>query len=830
MITLKRALELTFLGLVYLSSALLGFSQGSWQLAAIGAAGATLAWLLVDWLGWVQMPRWLANLLSIGVLVLTMRDFFRQDSSLQLVAVANLLVYLQTILLFQEKNPRQYWQLAVLNLLQVVVATIFTLQFEGGFMFLCYMTLAGVMLFLINLETETTPGPNLPGAGLLKSKVNAKAARGSSGVPQLGFMPPERVVQQMPGMLGFLLGWALISIVFSCVLFVLVPRNESAWFGPKYMNASATGISKKMELDPRGLLKFDTTQIFRAQFLDPDSKEPLNFAQPVYMRGLALGQWSIENGITTWSAPYDRLDRFGYELLPKVDKRRSWIEVEYTIEPTDDPMLYCCLPAFIPRGEPDQTDFCLELSALSRKRDVQRIEQSPFKFKLWVPRMGNGELAQSWPYISGATAKSAQTLAGNPNDWNWLLLMDPSRYPRIVSIASEIAGGVGKGRPLELAKALEQHFIQSREYLYTTDFTQVPRRAGIDPIEDFVANHKMGHCEMYASALTLMLRSQGIPSRVVVGYCGGNYNTWANFYTFSNEHAHAWVEAYIPPEHCTEEMLRDEAAGPGGAWLTLDPTPPSNLRRNANLNGAQALDLARTMWQEYVLGMDAGTQESWSSSGGILSMLRLDSLSNSLQLGFARVQQSPALRLLVIGLILMVLIASVLLSLLRKPKKKRSGPRPPGLFRRLMSKALGMISPRFGQWLLEGGQSGPVVPFYQRLTELLARQGLRRQIGETHREFLNRAARECQVAMANAPPGLAATGLAATGLAAGSAATTLPVSDLLPMFEQAFHAVRFGGNSLPAGELQALERGLETVEAILSQLSLPGAALKTQSA
>jgi hypothetical protein len=126
MFSLKRALELNFLGLVYLSSALLGFSQGNWQLAAISAAGGTLAWLLVDWLGWIQMPRWLANLLSIGVLVLTMRDFFRQDSSLQLVAVANLLVYLQTILLFQEKNPRQYWQLAVLNLLQVVVATIFT--------------------------------------------------------------------------------------------------------------------------------------------------------------------------------------------------------------------------------------------------------------------------------------------------------------------------------------------------------------------------------------------------------------------------------------------------------------------------------------------------------------------------------------------------------------------------------------------------------------------------------------------------------------------------------------------------------------------------------
>jgi transglutaminase-like putative cysteine protease len=813
MFSLKRALELNFLGLVYLSSALLGFSQGNWQLAAISAAGGTLAWLLVDWLGWIQMPRWLANLLSIGVLVLTMRDFFRQDSSLQLVAVANLLVYLQTILLFQEKNPRQYWQLAVLNLLQVVVATIFTLQFEGGFMFLSYMTLAGVMLLLINLETEAAPSPSQTPAGVMDSGRSSKTASAPIGVPQLRFNPPERIMQQMPGMLGYLLGWALISIAFSCVLFVLVPRNESAWFGPKYMNASATGISKKMELDPRGLLKFDTAQIFRAQFLDPESKEPQNFAQPVYMRGLSLGHWSIENEITTWSAPYDRLDRFGYELLPKVDKRRSWLEVEYTIEPTDDPMLYCCLPAFIPRGEPDQTDFCLELSALSRKRDVQRIEQSPFKYKLWVPRTANGELAQSWPYISGATAKSAQTLAGNPNDRNWLLMMDPARYPRIVSIASEISGRVGKERPLELARALEQHFIQSREYLYTTDFTRVPRRAGIDPIEDFVANHKMGHCEMYASALTLMLRSQGIPSRVVVGYCGGNFNTWANFYTFSNEHAHAWVEAYIPPEHCTEEMIRDEAAGPGGAWLTLDPTPPSNLRRNANLNGTQALDLARTMWQEYVLGLDASTQESWNSSGGILSMLRLDSLSNSLQLGFARVQQSPALRLLVVGLILLVLVASVLLSLFRRPKKKRLGPRPPGLLRRLMSKALGMISPRFGQWLLEGAQNGPVVPFYQRLTELLAKQGLRRQLGETHREFLNRAAGECQVALANA-----SAGPGSNGATANTSETSAPVADLWPMFERAFHSVRFGGNTLPAGDLQSLEQGLETVEAKLSQL------------
>lgn len=803
MFTLKRALELVFLGLVYLSAVLLGFSQGNWQLAVISIIGATLAWILVDWLNLIRMPRWLANVLSIGVLIMTMRDFFMQESSLQLLAVANLLVYLQTILLFQEKSPRQYWQLSVLNLLQVVVATIFTLEFEGGFLFLLYMTLAGVMLMLITLETEALgTGEEFSMRALLQKKF-----RGNTGDlaarPQLKFNPPERLVQRLPGMLGYLFGWALISVCFSCVLFVLVPRNQNAWFGPKYMAASATGISKKMELDPRGQLRIDTTMVFRVQFTDPTSKEPVAFSSPVYVRGLALGHWSVENNITNWTAPYDRLDRFGYETLPKVEKQRAWYEAEYTIEPTGDPLLYGCLPGFVPNGEPDQLDYSLELAALSRKRDVQRIEQSPFKYKLWVPRPARGGLPTSFPYSSGATARSALTLSGNPNEQNWLLQLDAKRYPRIVEIATEIADRVGRDNPLELARALEEHFAQSSEYLYTMDFTRVPRQTGIDPIEDFVANHKMGHCEMYASALTLMLRSQGIPARVVVGYCGGNYNNWTYCYTFSNEHAHAWVEAYIPPEKCTAEMIADEAAGPGGAWLSLDPTPPANLRRSGNLNGSQALDIARTMWQDYVLGMDAETQQTFKSSSGILSLLRLDSLSNSLQQGFAEVQQSPALRFLVSGVIIALILGFILGPLLRKKQRKKKSGKPAGLFRRLVGRAIGLISPRFGQWLITGESNGPVIPFYQRVTDVLSGRGLKRQPGETHREFLARAVASCNDSL--------------NGQAANLSENSKPEQLLAPI-DLAFHAVRFGTASLAPQELQQLESNVQQFEQLLASL------------
>lgn len=811
MFTLKRTLELVFLGLVYLSAALLGFSQDNWQLALISVIGATAAWILVDWLNWFRMPRWLANILSIGVLIFTMQNFFKNESSLQLLAVADLLVYLQTILLFQEKTPRQYWQLAVLNLLQVVVATIFTLQFEGGFMFLAYMTVAGVMLMLITLETEATPAGSEFSMRTFLDRRSRRNLAAQAGKPELRFNPPEQLVQRLPGMLGYLFGWALISVCFSCVLFVLVPRNQSAWFGPKYKSASATGISKKMELDPRGELKIDTTAVLRVEVKDPVSKQPVVFSSPIYLRGLALGDWNVENGITNWSAPYDRLDRFSYETLPKVEARRAWYDMEYTVEPTSDPLLYGALPAYLPSGAADELDFSLELAALSRKRDVQRIEQSPFKYRLWVPKPSSGGLPGSWPYSSGSTAKSALTMAGNPNERKWLLRMDPSRYPKVVEIAKRIAAEVGPDRPLELARALESHFVNSSDYFYTLDFTQVPRTPNVDPIEDFVANHKSGHCEMYASALTLMLRSQGIPARVVVGYVGGNFLNWTNSYTFTNEHAHAWVEAYISPENCTEEMFRDETAGPGGAWLSLDPTPPANLRRNANGNGNQALDIARTMWQEYVLGMDEDAQQRFNSSSGILSLLRLDALSNSLQQGFAQIQQSPEARLWVSGILIFVILGFILGPLLRKRRARKSSIQSAGLLRRLVGKAIGLISPRFGQWLMTGSSNSPVVPFYQRLVETLAGKGLTRQTGETHREFLNRVSSRCVEALAVQPSGTSGKPFSELG-------TEPQPAQLLAPIESAFHAVRFGAATLEPQEMQRLESNLLQVERLLATI------------
>ena len=73
--------------------------------------------------------------------------------------------------------------------------------------------------------------------------------------------------------------------------------------------------------------------------------------------------------------------------------------------------------------------------------------------------------------------------------------------------------------------------------------------SNLDPTEDFLRNVKQGHCERFATGLTLMLRSAGIPCRLVVGFRGADAknslepdNGW---YVVRQSHAHAWVEALV---------------------------------------------------------------------------------------------------------------------------------------------------------------------------------------------------------------------------------------------------------------------------------------------
>ncbi len=77
-----------------------------------------------------------------------------------------------------------------------------------------------------------------------------------------------------------------------------------------------------------------------------------------------------------------------------------------------------------------------------------------------------------------------------------------------------------------------------------------------DPLARFLFETRLGHCEYFASSLAVLLRAAGVPSRIVNGYRGGEWNEYGKYFLVRQSDAHSWVEAWIDDE-----------------WQLLDPTP-----------------------------------------------------------------------------------------------------------------------------------------------------------------------------------------------------------------------------------------------------------------
>ena len=151
----------------------------------------------------------------------------------------------------------------------------------------------------------------------------------------------------------------------------------------------------------------------------------------------------------------------------------------------------------------------------------------------------------------------------------------------ITELAEEVAGS---GSAQLKARRIEAYLAS--EYAYTLDLvgSQVD-----NPVEAFLFDWRQGHCEYFASSMVLMLRSIGIPARLVTGFLGGEYNPFEGYYVFRQSDSHAWVEAFTPEV----------------GWQVFDPTPADGLpqARSAGLNHmlAQAYDYLIFRWDRYVL-------------------------------------------------------------------------------------------------------------------------------------------------------------------------------------------------------------------------------------
>jgi protein-glutamine gamma-glutamyltransferase len=186
--------------------------------------------------------------------------------------------------------------------------------------------------------------------------------------------------------------------------------------------------------------------------------------------------------------------------------------------------------------------------------------------------------------------------------------LPPNRNLRSVALAKEMRGRA----------ASEQEYIRSVLDLFRQggfEYTLTPPLLDLDSVDDFIFNTKLGFCGHYASAFVTMMRAAGIPSRVVTGYQGGEWNPIRNYYLVRQSDAHAWAEVWLD----------------GRGWTRFDPTAvvaPERLRRGLfdllpesrstatrMLRNAtwltelrQTWDAANDWWNERVVHFDFRTQ------------------------------------------------------------------------------------------------------------------------------------------------------------------------------------------------------------------------------
>lgn len=137
------------------------------------------------------------------------------------------------------------------------------------------------------------------------------------------------------------------------------------------------------------------------------------------------------------------------------------------------------------------------------------------------------------------------------------LLVSPEIQEALHPLAEEISKSTSSS--LELAKSIQEYFRAN--YVYSLKVELKPK-SGVDPIVDFVLNRRPAYCKYFASGMVLMLRSLGVPARVVSGFYVKEYNPLSKEWIMRGRDAHVWCEVYDKNSQ---------------QWVSFDPTPPAAL-------------------------------------------------------------------------------------------------------------------------------------------------------------------------------------------------------------------------------------------------------------
>jgi transglutaminase-like putative cysteine protease len=650
-------------------------STGGLDLPTIVIVGAALAfrgYLFSKRRHIVISERWTTPL-TVAYFIFYAADYFLLSRSF-LTATVHLVLFAVIVRTFSLRRDRDYTMLAVLAFLMVLASAVLTvdsvfLLFFAGFM------LTAVASFI-----------------LMEMRRSGRAAR---------FQARHSTDMQEHRHLAFSLarvtpGLVLMILVGAAAVFFLLPRMSTGYLGGYSFGTDlSTGFSDRVQLGQIGQIQQSNAVVMHVEIDgDREGRYALNW------RGVALENFDGRN----WTNPREQYmlyrggdGSFAIPLLSQgvaqalstrdrvvPGKLTRVIHYRVLMEPIGTNIFF--LAPWARRVKGAYRTLQIDSGGAVSDSDSQR----------------SVSIYEADSDISTPSPAELREASGSLPQFTLAYLQLPRLDPRIPQLAAQVTGSAASN--YDKATALELYL--RTHYGYTL---QLPRSLVADPLANFLFDRKQGHCEYFASSMAVMLRTLGVPARVVNGFRSDEFNDLTSNYVVRAKNAHSWVEAFFP----------------GYGWVTFDPTPAGAIESPQGWERALLyLDAASSFWREWVISYDTshqnilgqsmlhGTRGSWERVR-MWARLRYARLLSWARKGQRGMELAPGRWLgvsVVVALLLLVLANAGRIGRMIRTRRLHAHP--------------------------ERSPDEAAAMWYERMSRFLERRGVRKSTTQTAREFV----------------------------------------------------------------------------------------------
>ena len=537
------------------------------------------------------MPRPLAN--GLTVLAAAFAAWRLAGTAYPVTVVAEFLVVLQVVKLYERRAARDEAQLLVLSLLLMVASAISTDSLLFGLLLIAYLFLALYCCLLFHLKVE---------ADAAKRAMGLRDWRDDRVHPVTLRQDQRHFPRSMRRITAVV---SAISVATAVVVFLAFPRGAGAGFlgpmRPFRADQTLVGLSESVDFQDIAKIQQNTAKAGYVAVFDP--------------RRRAADRRPAHLPARQRFGPVRRRPRQPDRLAVAAELRRRPGAARAHRARRGPAVVRRLRRADLAAGDHPRTHrhahHCRGFRASSRSG---RPDRSPSPTAGPTPCSAPGSRCSSGSTTSfgaptscracprpGRRASPTKSIPRSARSPCGPRSAGPSprRTAGTTSLAAQrLALGESARTPLDAAVARNVERFLQREFAYTLDLTPERWRFdGRDPIEVFLYDLKKGHCEYFAGAMALMCQSLGMDARVVVGFRVDEFNATTETYIIRQSHAHAWVE------------VRTEAG-----WQRFDPTSGNEAMPADETTAWQRLkhlvDYFEYTWAENVVAYDGAARDN----------------------------------------------------------------------------------------------------------------------------------------------------------------------------------------------------------------------------